>query len=294
MTTRPVNTASTSDLTEVFYPETDGMPLADGYFQDPLFREILSIFELYYLDSPSTAVSGNTFVYYEEGNSQRWVSPDCYIALDISMESIERFNTYRIWEVGKPPDFVLEIGSPSTATTDLGRKRELYAELGIGEYWRFDSTGGDFYREPLVGERLVEGEYRRLELEREPGGRVRGHSEVLGLDICWEDGHLRVYDPAADKWLPNYWDVYAWADAEQAARESAETLVDTERTARESAETLADEERAARESAEARAHEERSARESAEARAYEERSARESAEARLAEMEAELRRLRGE
>ena len=280
MTTRPVDTASTGDLTEIVYPESDGMPLADGYFQDPLFREILSIFELYYLNSPSTAVSGNTFIYYEEGNSRRWVSPDCYIALDISMESIERFNTYRVWEVGKPPDFVLEIGSPSTATTDLVRKRELYAELGIGEYWRFDSTGGDFYREPLVGEQLVEGEYRRLELEREPGGRVRGHSEVLGLDICWEDGHLRVYDPVTDKWLPNYWDVYAWADEEQAARESAEALVDTERTARESAEALVDTERTARESAEARAHEER--------------SARESAEARLATMEAELRQLRGE
>ena len=98
MTTRPVDTASTGDLTEVFYPETDGMPLADGYFQDPIFREVLSIFELYYSDSPSTAVSGNTIIYYEEGNPRRWMSPDCYIALDVSMESIEKFNTYRIWK----------------------------------------------------------------------------------------------------------------------------------------------------------------------------------------------------
>ncbi len=259
MTTRPVDAASTGDLTEVFYPETDGMPLADGYFQDPIFREVLFIFELFYRDSPSTAVSGNTIIYYEEGNPRRWFSPDCYIALDISMESIVRFNTYRIWEVGKPPDFVLEIGSPSTANTDLVRKRELYAEVGIGEYWRFDSTGGDFYREPLVGERLVNGEYQRLEMESEPGGRVRGHSDVLGLDICWEDGHLRVYDPATDWWLPNYWEVFANANEAQAARDAAE----------------------------ARAN-------SAEVRAYEARKARESAEARLAEMEAEVRRLRGE
>lgn len=146
----------------------------------------------------------------------------------------------------------MEIGSPSTATTDLVRKRELYAEIGVGEYWRFDSTGGNFYREPLAGERLVEGEYRRLEMEHRPDGTVRGHSEVLGLDLCWEDGHLRFYDPATDRWLPNHWDVYARSDAEQAARESAEALVDAERVARESA------------------------------------------EARLAEMEAELRRLRGE
>ena len=103
------------------------------------------------------------------------------------MESIERNNTYLIWEMGKPPDFVMEIGSPSTATTDLVNKRELYADLGIGEYWRFDSTGGDFYREPLVGERLVDGEYHRIELEHEAGDMVRGHSPVLGLDLCWDD-----------------------------------------------------------------------------------------------------------
>ena len=68
MTTRPVDTASTGDLTEVFYPEADGMPLPDGHFQLPLFQEILSIFQMYYADIPGIVVSGNTFIYYEEGN----------------------------------------------------------------------------------------------------------------------------------------------------------------------------------------------------------------------------------
>ena len=280
MTTRPVDTASTGDLTEIFYPETDGMPLPDGYFQDPIFRETISIFELYYIEIPTTLVSGNTIIYYEEGNPRRLVSPDCYIALDISMESIVRFNTYRIWEVGKPPDFVLEIGSPSTANTDLVRKRNLYAELGIEEYWRFDSTGGDFYREPLVGERLVDGEYQRLEVGFDADGRVRGHSDVLNLDICWEDGHLRAYEPVDGRWLPNYHDVFAQADAMQAEIGAAD------------ARTKSAEERIESANARARSAEERI--ESAEAQASEERSARESAEARLAEVEAELRRLRGE
>jgi len=266
MTTRPVDTASTGDLTEVFYPESDGMPLPDGEFQVPLFVEVQTILSLFFMNDLNNHVNGNTFIYYEEGNPQRFVSPDCYVAIGISMDSIESFNTYRIWEVGKPPDFVLEIGSPSTATTDLVSKRELYAEIGIPEYWRFDSTGGRFYREPLVGERLVDGEYRRLDMEREPGGRVRGHSEALGLDLCWDDGHLRFYDPAADRWLPNYRDIYAQADAVQIAKEFAES----------------------------RAREERAAREFAEANAYAARKAKEAAEARLAEMEAELRRLRGE
>jgi Uma2 family endonuclease len=201
MTTRSADAASTSNLTDVFYPESDGMPLPDGEFQSPLFREIVGTLETYFNDRPNAHVNGNTFIYYEQGNPRRFVSPDCYVVFDISMESIERNNTYLIWEMGKPPDFVMEIGSPSTATTDLVNKRELYADLGIGEYWRFDSTGGDFYREPLVGERLVDGEYQRLEMRRETDGSVWAHSDALNLDLWWTDGELRYWDPLRSVWL---------------------------------------------------------------------------------------------
>ena len=34
------------------------------------------------------------------------------------------------WEVGKPPDFVLEVGSESTAENDLIGKRRTYAQIG--------------------------------------------------------------------------------------------------------------------------------------------------------------------
>ncbi len=33
------------------------------------------------------------------------------------------------------PDLVIEVLSPGTATLDLGRKREIYAESGVVEYW---------------------------------------------------------------------------------------------------------------------------------------------------------------
>ena len=50
--------------------------------------------------------------------------------------------------------------------------------------WRYDGTGSDFYREPLVGEYLEDGEYRRFELNRESGGMTWGHSPTLDLDLC--------------------------------------------------------------------------------------------------------------
>ena len=32
----------------------------------------------------------------------------------------------------------------------------------------------------------------------------RGHSTALGLDLCWEDGQLRWYDPEIGRYLLTY------------------------------------------------------------------------------------------
>ena len=257
--------------TAIFYPETDGMPLPDGEYQAPIYVRVLSILLAYFKDVPGAWVNGDTFIYYIEGDNRRTVSPDCYVVFGLSEAaqeslSLEGNNTYLLWEVGKSPDFVLEIGSPSTARRDLGAKRDLYAELEVGEYWRFDASGGDFYGEPLVGERLVDGEYVRLEMREESDGRVWAHSDTLGLDLWWEEGELRFWDIGTEGWLPTYEELLARADEEQARADEEQARADEEQT-------RADEERA---------------------RADEERAARIEAEARLAALEAELRRLRGE
>ena len=62
-------------------------------------------------------------------------------------------NGYAIGEHGKPPDFVLEVASPTTASNDYTDKREEYAAFGIPEYWRFDPTEGERYDAPLAGDR---------------------------------------------------------------------------------------------------------------------------------------------
>jgi Uma2 family endonuclease len=41
-------------------------------------------------------------------------------------------------ELTGPPDLVVEIISPSSARTDRGRKRALYQEEGVTEYWVVD------------------------------------------------------------------------------------------------------------------------------------------------------------
>ena len=216
----------------VVYPETDGEPLPDGETQAPLYQEIVPTLAQHFRDRPRTRVNGNTLLYYEEGNPRRHISPDCYVAFDVDVALIEAHNNYRLWAVGKAPDFVLEIGSASTADNDIGGKRALYAALGVGEYWRYDPTGSSFYGEPLAGEYLVDGWYLRYPLHRESDGMVWAHSPALSLDLCWIDGRLRFYHPATQRWLPNFTETTDLLAAERvalvserAARQTAEARI---------------------------------------------------------------------
>ena len=65
-----------------------------------------------------------------------------------------RSNGYIISEQGKPPDFVLEIASPSTGQIDVTDKRDDYADARIREYWRFDETGR-YHGRRLAGDRAA-------------------------------------------------------------------------------------------------------------------------------------------
>lgn len=53
-----------------------------------------------------------------------------------------------------------------------------------------------------------------------------GHSEVLNLDICWERGELRWYDPVGQRYLPRFDDERAARIAAEAQRDAAEAQRD--------------------------------------------------------------------
>ena len=195
-------------------------PLPDAMFQVDYFADILVLLSRHFSRYPMTLVHGNSPIYYEEvvdGIDQpRHVSPDCYVAFGVDAEAIRKRNGYFMREVGQAPDFALEIASVSTYRNDLGPKRDLYARLGISEYWRFDPTGGQFYGEPLVEETLVDGEYHRHGMHQEDNGLVWGHSPALGLDLCWEPGRLRFFNPATGLYLLNLRESATRAEAAEA------------------------------------------------------------------------------
>ena len=127
--------------------------------------------------------------------------PDMTVVFGVNKGVVLPRRGYSIEEHGKPPDFVLEVASPTTARNDYTRKREDYASYGIPEYWRFDATGGQWYDAALAGDRLVGGVYRPIPINRSAEGHLWGHSDVLNLDLCWEEGRLRWRNPETGQYL---------------------------------------------------------------------------------------------
>lgn len=171
----------------------------------------------------------NTIICYDPSNLNVHVAPDCYIAFGVDAQAVRDRLLYLPWEVGKPPDFALEIASTTTGQNDVRNKPGIYARIGIPEYWRFDSTGGDIYGEPLAGGRLTGGVYQPIDLTTEPDGVLKGYSEVLELSLCWHDNWLYFYDPLTGTYLMEF-------GQEQEAREAAEAALAREREAREATE----------------------------------------------------------
>ena len=151
--------------------------------------------------------------------------PDLLIAFDARPDLIIPRNGYLIPEQGKPPEFVLEVGSETTGRIDEGQKRRDYADFRVPEYWRFDPSGGEFHSTHLAGDRLVGEEYQPIPVLQTVEGYFRGHSEVLNLDLCWENGQLRWYDPIGDQYLVSIPEERAALLAERAARIAAEAHV---------------------------------------------------------------------
>ena len=273
-----------------FLPDPE--PVEDAMQQLPTINRIVPMIEGHFSDRPDVLVAGEAYLCWDISNKNAKLSPDCIVAIGINPEDVELKNGYLIWEIGKPPDVVIEVASERTSRADMTSKRERYASLGIAEYWRLDPSGGDRYGEPLIGEYLVDGEYRRVELHEDDYGLLWSRSEIMGINLRWDGRHFATQDPVTGYTMLGLVEANATARQERAARQAAETRATQERDARL-------QERAAREAAETREAQERdarlqeqAAREAADARASQERDARLQEQAAREAAEAEVRALR--
>ncbi len=184
--------APTTD-TDIYYPESDGKPMAETERHRDCLISSIQTLSLHYIDDKDTCVSGNMMMYYEEGNPQKSISPDVFVAFGVGKK--ER-RIYQIWNEGKPPDFVLEFSSPNTYRKDQNEKKHLYAEIGILEYFLYDPERR-LLPIPILGFRLVDGEY--LPIQPDADGHV--YSETLDLELRLRGEEFGFFDLNNEKWL---------------------------------------------------------------------------------------------
>jgi Uma2 family endonuclease len=172
---------------EIFYPESDGEPMAETEIH--LFEMIYCIeaLRLRFEAAADVYVGGNLFLYYEKGNREAVVAPDAFVVKGVPKLPPRR--SYRLWQEGKAPCFALEITSDSTRQLDLSRKMDVYQKLGIEEYFLFDPLG-DYLDPRLQGYRLARGRYRPVL----PGPDGTLASIALGLTFLPEENRLRLVD----------------------------------------------------------------------------------------------------
>lgn len=179
----------------IYYPESDGKPMAETDVHAQYMMDTRTALELHYRDNLQVYVSGNNFIYFEEGNVKRRVSPDTYVVFGVAKGARR---TYRVWdEGGHVPSFVLEITSRKTRKTDVETKPDIYRALGVEEYFLFDPLREYVRPHRLRGYRLEQGEY----VPMTPGEDGSLLSVTLGLRLCVINDELRFDDPQTGRRL---------------------------------------------------------------------------------------------
>ena len=229
MTTKPARQYQTDGQQAQIEALPNPRRKPDAMRQMPYISRAYLILEEHFSERSDVLVGSEGYLCQFSDDRSDYVAPDCVVAFGVAPGAIrDDRNGYVISEVGKPPDFVLEVASASTGRIDYAVKPDIYAGLGVTEYWRFDRTGGRYHDAPLAGDRLIDGVYVPIELTTIDDGVIWGHSQVLGLDLCWEQGHLRFYDPVADEYLPDLAEAKAQLDAAVLALAAAEARADAE------------------------------------------------------------------
>ena len=162
----------------VEYPERQW--IAQSIWHGDAVRQATDALGNHFRDREDVLVAMELVVYYQRGDNTAWLRPDVQVVFGV--ERGGNRSTYKVWEEGRAPDFVLEVASPSTAEHDARYKAAEYARIGVREYWRLDPEG-TLMGTALEGYRVTGGRYEPVRSVERPGGGRYLRSRVLGLDL---------------------------------------------------------------------------------------------------------------
>lgn len=106
---------------EVFYPSSDGEPLAEtSVHVDAMINAVVALRQ--YLAGQQAIVLADQFLYYAQGYPKLRVAPDVMVILNVPPGPRDNYKT---WEEGQLPVVIFEITSESTKDQDQAYKKTL-------------------------------------------------------------------------------------------------------------------------------------------------------------------------
>ncbi|MBV9122332.1 MAG: Uma2 family endonuclease [Planctomycetes bacterium] len=229
--------------TEVFYPDSDGQPMAESTEQFDWIVTIKLGLEWLFANRPDVFVAGDLLWYPVEGDNKTRAAPDVMVAMG---RPKGRRGSYMQWrEGGVAPQVVFEIISPGNTFAEMQKKFQFYQRFGVEEYYLYDPERRHLEGWLRVGEELKE-------IENMDGWI----SPRLGSQFRLVQGILQLFGPDGRPLL-NYLELARrWEQEHQRAEEEKQRAGEESRRAEEERQRAEEESRRA-EQEKQRAEEER-------------------------------------
>ena len=183
---------------EVHYPDSDGQPMGEtGIHVNATLELFWTIKKVVFGHRRDVYVAADMFFYYEQGNPRAVKAPDIMVIKGV--DHPEERRSFKLWVEKRVPNVVFEITSEDSRKDDTVVKLELYARLGVAEYFLFDPLG-EYLDPPFRAYRLEGGRYTPIAPEAD-GSLV---SLELGLGLRAINSRVRLFDLTNGEMIPDW------------------------------------------------------------------------------------------
>jgi Uma2 family endonuclease len=122
--------------TDMFYPESDGQPMADNTRQYQWIVIVKENLEILLEKNLDAFIAGDLLWYPIENDNVTCLAPDVMVVL--GRPKGDR-GSYQQWkERNIPPQIVFEIMSPNNTQREMQSKRSFYETHGVDEFYIYD------------------------------------------------------------------------------------------------------------------------------------------------------------
>jgi len=204
---------------QIYYPETDGEPMAENTLQFEWIVTIKEGLEATFAEDADVFVAGDLFWYPTEGRPDIRYAPD---VLAVFGRPKGHRRSYLQWrEENIAPQVVFEILSPSNRVAEIMRKFEFYQQHGVEEYYIYNPDSHS-----------LEGWLRNESLLLEIDSINGWVSPRMGVRFVIDNGPLELYRPDGSPFLTYQQLVQARRQAEQEVKSAQQQVQQAQQQAR--------------------------------------------------------------